>query len=157
MGTTRQILTRLLTHPSHRQVTGTRVKRLENVTVPQLITKFPPILWHPKFHCRVHNGPPTIPVLSQINSLGPILILSFPLRLGIPSSVSFAFPHQTPVRSSLSPTRATCLARLTLHDITHMTFRAKCRSRGSGTLQLHLRSKHLPPKSCQTQPDCEKC
>ena len=42
MGTTRQILTWLLTHPSHRQVTGTRDKRLENVTLPQLIKKFPP-------------------------------------------------------------------------------------------------------------------
>ena len=57
VGTVRQTLHWLLTHPSHRKVSRTRVKRLQNLTVLQLIKKFTPILWHPKVHYCFHNSP----------------------------------------------------------------------------------------------------
>ena len=53
------------------------------------------ILWNPKVHYRVYKCPPSIPILSQINpfhapqltSLRSILILSYHLSLGLPSSL----------------------------------------------------------------------
>jgi len=53
------------------------------------------LLWKPKFHYRVHNTPPLVPVLSQmtpVHNLQPYfskvhLILSSHLRLGLPSGL----------------------------------------------------------------------
>ena len=55
----------------------------------------PRILWNPNIHHRLHNSPPLVLILSQIDpvhvphptSWKSILILSFHLQLGIPSGL----------------------------------------------------------------------
>ena len=70
------------------------------------------ILWNPKVHLRFHKSPPPVPILSQIDpvhALPPtsriyILILSFHLRVGLPSCLfPSGFPHQNPVCTSPLP------------------------------------------------------
>jgi hypothetical protein len=65
---------------------------------------------NPKFHHRIHNSPPTVPILSQLNplhtspepiSLRSILIPSSHLRLGLSSDLfPFRLSHQNPVHVS---------------------------------------------------------
>ena len=71
----------------------------------------PHILRSPKVHYRVHNRPPFVPILNQINavetltSLKSISILSSHLCLGLPSG-SFTFFYQTLYALFFPPTRA---------------------------------------------------
>jgi len=63
--------------------------------------EIPRVLRNPKFHYRIHNSPPPVPTLTPINpvhasspySLKFNLILSFLLRLGLPSGI---FHHISP-------------------------------------------------------------
>jgi hypothetical protein len=62
--------------------------------------ELPRILWNPKVHYRVHNSPPLVPILSQIDPVHTItcylrsmLIFSTHLRLGLPSGL---FPSGFP-------------------------------------------------------------
>jgi hypothetical protein len=66
--------------------------------------EIPRILWNLKVHRRIHNSPPLVPILSQINpvyaphptSQRPILILSSHLRLGLSSGL---LPSGFPTRA----------------------------------------------------------
>jgi len=70
------------------------------------------ILWIPNVHHRIHNSPPTVSILSQINvvyvlhyiSVRPILILYSHLSLGPPSVLFLpGFPTKNPYVFPFSP------------------------------------------------------
>ena len=99
---------------------------LSKLTVPTLVKKYPPIFWNPKFHCRIHKIPLTVPILSQINlvNVHPSHFSKNSFNIILPSvpkptkwPLSRRFPHQILHTPLLSPIRATCHAHLILLDL----------------------------------------
>jgi hypothetical protein len=86
---------------------------------------------NPKFHCRIHKNPSTIPIPSQVNplhtpqpiSLRSILIPSSHLQLCLSSGLFLSgFPTKTFYVFLSSSMHTTCLAQLIFLDLIHLIY-----------------------------------
>ena len=126
--------------------------------------EIPRILWSPKVHYRIHNSPPPVPAVSQLDPvhtptshfLKIHLNIILPSKPGSPKwSLSLRFPYQNPVYA-FYPIRVTCLAHLILLDfVTRTILGEQYRSLSSSLcsfLQSPVTSSFLGPNIFSSAP-----
>ena len=81
------------------------------------------ILWHPKFHNRVHKSPLSVPILSQINSFHPVslwsILILFSLLLLCRPSDFLPLDVYTKTLCAFLFWPMPCLSHLPWHDHLH--------------------------------------
>jgi hypothetical protein len=121
----RKVSSSIILYTSHVLITSVMVLSPSSEAAKCAATQeLPSIVWKPKIQYHVHESPPLIPILSQINPihtitfyLRSILILSTHLHLGLPSCVfPSGFPTKILHAFLFSANRATCPAHLILLD-----------------------------------------
>jgi len=93
---------------------------LEKLTVSQPVKKFPTFYGTQKVHYRIHNSPPPVPILSQINPVHANIsdFLKTCFNTILPLQLDFkviSFPQVSTPKPSISfPIRAACPAHFIL-------------------------------------------
>jgi hypothetical protein len=94
---------------------------LENPTARSASQEIPYLLVNPKIHYRVHNSPPTFPVLSQMNPVHTLQTYFLKIRYNIvlPAAPKWSLTLRLPINILyaflISPMRATSPAHIILH------------------------------------------